>query len=501
MAHLPPSVSVQRQGVATISNAGSHQYQYTQVNGGTNLQGDNYGQINLQASHFYLNDYSSRKLELLRSLDPGVTTARYNRITDTKYDTFEWVFNEEEPGSLPGKAGSGKSTFMKFLAKHQKTLYGLNEWAVSNPVIIFFHGFWASGTKHEHSMKGLLASCIYQFVTQVPDALEQFNLLPESALKYSIDHWSPEELHSLLFSLLGRSSTFCCLFLDGLDEFDHQDDDDRLFDFIAEIQRRSKTKDCLSSRPVPHILKRLINSPTVKLQDLTRSDMYKHVWNTLQEKTDIAGQDEMAWQLEALAEEMCHKADGVFLWVHYVLHNVCKGLKVADEIPDLRERIDELPSEVVEMYKAMWQKNHRDHPVHAKQAAKILSLHKDFPMPFFQLAALVVPTLVNHYSIGQDSIGGDILDQICNKFLLRLPTLSAGLLECRMVARFTASRATFYYGKVDLNTELRRSEGTWRRMEVRFIHRTVADFLADNASGGALLGDMHSRSEMRKPTS
>lgn len=140
MAQLPPSVSVQPQGVATISNAGSHQYQYTRVNGGTNLQGDNYGQINLQAGHFYQNDHNSRKLEFLRSLDPGVTTARYNCITDTEYDTFEWAFNEEEPGPLPspsflewlrgpmdtflvsGKAGSGKSTFMKFLAKRPKAL-------------------------------------------------------------------------------------------------------------------------------------------------------------------------------------------------------------------------------------------------------------------------------------------------------------------------------------------------------------------------------------------
>jgi len=509
MAHIPPSASVQRQGVATISNAGSHQYQYTQVNGGTNLQGDNYGQINLQASHFHHNDYGSRKSEFLRSLDPGVTTARYNRITDTKYDTFEWAFNEEEskpragpnfPGWLrgpmdtflvSGKAGSGKSTFMKFLAKHPKTLCGLSEWAASSHVVILFHGFWASGTKHEHSMKGLLASCIYQFVTLLPDALEQSNLLSASALKYSIDHWSPDELHDVFFGLLERSSTCCCLFLDGLDEFDHQDDDDRLFGFIAEVRSRTRTKVCLSSRPIPHILKRLTKSPVIKLQDLTWDDMYKHVWNTLQEKSDITGQDEMAGQLGSLAYEMCKKADGVFLWVHYALHNVCKGLKVADEIPDLRKRIDELPSEVVEMYKAMWQKNNRDHPVHAKQAAKILSLHKDFPMPFFQLAALVDPTLANHYSINQDSIGGNILDHICNKFLLRLPTLSAGLLECRMVQAFTASRATHSRRELVPNTELRQSEGTWRRMEVRLIHRTVADFLADKASSGALLSDVH----------
>ena len=340
-------------------------------------------------------------------------------------------------------------------------------------------------------MKGLLASCIYQFVTQVPDALEQFSLLPESALKYSIDHWSPEELHSLLFNILGRSSTYCCLFLDGLDEFDHQDDDDRLFEFIAEIQRRSKTKVCLSSRPVPYILKRLIKSPTVKLQDLTRNDIYEHVWNTLQEKTDITWQDEMMGQLESLAKEMCNKADGVFLWVHYVLHNVCKGLKAADEIPDLRKRIDELPSEVIEMYKAMWQKNNRDHPIHAQQAAKILSLHRDFPMPFFQLAVLVHPTLANHYSSSQNSIGEDILDEICNKFLLRLPTLSAGLLECHEAAHFTASRATCRIDWIDLNTELWQPKAAWRRMEVRFIHRTVGEFLADNISGSAWLSDVY----------
>jgi len=392
---------------------------------------------------------------------------------------------------VSGKAGSGKSTFMKFLAKHPKTLCGLSEWAASSHVVILFHGFWASGTKHEHSMKGLLASCIYQFVTQLPDALEQFNLLSASALKYSIDHWSSDELHKLFLSLLGQSSTYCCLFLDGLDEFDHQDDDDRLFELIAEIQSQSKTKVCLSSRPVPHILKRLTKSLIMKLQDLTWDDMYEHVCNTLQEKINIARQDEMAGQLEALAEEMCDKADGVFLWVHYVLHNICKGLKVADAIPDLRKRIDELPSEVVEMYKSMWQKYNRDHPVHAKQAAKILSMHKDFPMPFFQLAALVDPTLANYYSSSQNSIGENSLDRICNNFLLRLPTLSAGLLECCEVTRFDASRATYWDRQLLPNRELCKSEGTWREMEVRLIHRTVGDFLADNITSSALLSDFH----------
>lgn len=96
MAHLSPPVSVERQGLDTISSAGSHQYQYTQVNGGTNFQGNNYGHINFQSSHFHHNDHSTPKLDFLKSLDPGVTKVRYNSITNTKYETFEWVFNEEE---------------------------------------------------------------------------------------------------------------------------------------------------------------------------------------------------------------------------------------------------------------------------------------------------------------------------------------------------------------------------------------------------------------------
>jgi len=511
MAHLSPPVSVERQGLDTISSAGSHQYQYTQVNGGTNFQGNNYGHINFQSSHFHHNDHSTTKLDFLKSLDPGVTTARYNSITNTKYDTFEWVFKEEKlKGAWPpptpsipewlrgskgtflvsGKAGSGKSTFMKFLVKHPQTLSSLEQWAAGNHVVILFHGFWASGTKHEYSMKGLLASCIYQFATQVPSALEKLNLLPGSVPKFSIDHWSQDELYDLLFVLLEQSSTCCCLFLDGLDEFDHQDDDDHIFELVAEMQSRSKTKVCLSSRPMPHVLKRLIKSPTVRLQDLTWDDIYKHVWNTLREKTSIAGQADDANELRHLAHDMCSKADGVFLWVHYVLHNVCKGLRVADEIPELRKRIDELPSEIIDMYEAIWEKNNRDHSVYKKQAAKILSMHRYFPMPLFQLAALVLPNLVNHYSIGQNSMGEDNLDQICNAFLERLPTLSAGLLECREVDSFTVQRSVCHY-KGTQSPSSSQLKGGWRKMEVQFIHRTVRDFLVDNTFSGALLGDVY----------
>lgn len=102
----------------------------------------------------------------------------------------------------------------------------------------------------------------------------------------------------------------------------------------------------------------------------------------------------------------------------------------------------------------------------------------------------MVPTLVKHYSISQNSMGEDNLDQICNAFLERLPTLSAGFLECRKVNIFTIHDSAV--GSKSMQTSRSpRPNGSWRTMEVQFIHRTVRDFLVDNTFSGALLGDVY----------
>ncbi|SMQ53089.1 unnamed protein product [Zymoseptoria tritici ST99CH_3D7] len=79
---------------------------------------------------------------ILQSLDFSERSRRQMAIQDAHHDTFDWMF---EPGSSPiqdwansprgifwinGKAGSGKSTLMKYISGNRKTKALLREWAL-----------------------------------------------------------------------------------------------------------------------------------------------------------------------------------------------------------------------------------------------------------------------------------------------------------------------------------------------------------------------------------
>lgn len=114
-----------------------------------------------------------KELDILRSLSFKTRRFRHNAICDAHQETFRWVFTPPsdqethlstkqresqtkllkwlEHGSgvfwVSGKPGSGKSTFMKFVADHQRTVEALSRWAHPRRVIISSCYFWSSGSE------------------------------------------------------------------------------------------------------------------------------------------------------------------------------------------------------------------------------------------------------------------------------------------------------------------------------------------------------------------
>lgn len=97
--------------------------------------------------------------------------------------TFEWIFKNESLNFMQwlrspydifwigGKAGSGKSTFMKFLCEDRRTGTLLSEWAGQQKIIIASHFFWSAGTPIQKSQGGLLRALLFQIMVHAPDLI------------------------------------------------------------------------------------------------------------------------------------------------------------------------------------------------------------------------------------------------------------------------------------------------------------------------------------------
>jgi hypothetical protein len=93
---------------------------------------------------------------IVSSLNYNSRPVRLDSIPQAHKDTFQWAFDSRLSdwflsGSgtfwISGKPGSGKSTFMKFIAKHPRTRELLAGWAGSSDTLaVAAHFFWIAGT-------------------------------------------------------------------------------------------------------------------------------------------------------------------------------------------------------------------------------------------------------------------------------------------------------------------------------------------------------------------
>lgn len=334
--------------------------------------------------------------DILASLSFQNMRQRREEIKEAHSATFQWIFTNDDnvfknwlrdDGGIfwvNGKAGSGKSTLMKFLAKDERTRHLLLDSPSTSLVIVDFY-FWYVGSKLQKSEEGLLRSILYQILHKCPE------LIPyaaprrwENQLEAS-DSWSISELHQALENIaLSENATWpprswsttdrgnerpyqipkFCFFIDGLDEY--QADHLRLIELLQTLSENLKIKICVSSRPwnafqkaFGHLQDQLV------LEDLTRKDITSYVHEELREPTlDDGG-------IRRLADEVASKAQGVFLWVYLTVRSLKEGIAEGDSISILRERVTTLPSDLGEYFELILS---RVHPVY-KRAKTMTALY------------------------------------------------------------------------------------------------------------------------------
>ncbi|KAK5045301.1 hypothetical protein LTR84_009407 [Exophiala bonariae] len=483
---------------------------------------------------------NEQRLGFISSLRFPEMNARRNQIVDPHSQTFEWIFNEsiegpwdsfrqflQTPSSIywiNGKAGSGKSSLMRFICSHGKCQQILDMWSKPKKTLTISWYFWNSGTEFQRSLKGALCSLIHQVLSHDHDLASKLyhtHMLNVTVFrKENATDWSVGELVSLFESALELAQTHVIIFLDGLDEFDHNQDITCLLVLLQKVTQQSHIKACVSSRPEKHLEYHLDAYPQLRLQDLTGNDIKTFVIERLQSCTCGMGRPE----IQDLAERTRDRASGVFLWVRLVTDQLVRGLHHGDTREILLERLAKLPPKMEALYEHMWRSLNGDDNLetYRQQAARCLAFHQVFPLTVFELVVALDDGIQHAFidTVSQSSELKPIL-QKCVEMEDMLKTRCAGLLEishapdsqsvdlgslisgkschsagssCRISDQTSDGLVYVSKGTLNKNVSALIEQSTDHKilaqylveigaLEINFIHRSARDFLVDSING------------------
>jgi hypothetical protein len=423
---------------------------------------------------------------------------RFERIPEAYHKTFEWAWQRVQHESRPtcqlaewlehgeglfwitGKAGSGKSTLMKFIRNDTRALQHLKVWAGSSHLVYGSFFFWKGGTALQKTQIGLLRSLLYCALHQQPELvnvvfpeklknLEQvladhlYNAqidakeMPSVSLpaKYRIlmEDWTLADLRNALSSLLRQKviNTKICFMIDGVDEFDG--DHAEIVNMLQDVVKSRGVKICLSSRPLRVFERALNNCPGFRVQDLTKEDIREYIAGNLHQNHDMVDlmrkENHRATQL---TKKIMEKASGVFLWVQLVVKSLLNGLMNQDTIKDLERRLELLPPDLEDLYR------------HMISTVDLLYRSRTFKFFYFVTCMDTNPLALLLSFFDED------LDVPIKAQIHLLPSSE----EQKRVIDITARVTTACAGLLEVHWPLGNRD--WSETRVEFMHRTVLDF-------------------------
>ncbi|KAI0376230.1 hypothetical protein F5Y04DRAFT_215422 [Hypomontagnella monticulosa] len=309
---------------------------------------------------------------IVASLNYASRPVRHDSVPQAHKNTFEWAFDSRlskwfSSGSgtfwVSGKPGSGKSTFMKFIAKHARTKDLLASWAGSpDKLAVAVHFFWIAGTPIQKSWQGLLQSLLFDVCHKHPSVVSLISPSRWAAAKAgrwqdAAEPWSVSELTAALRALASATNMplKMCFFIDGLDEYNSNHAE--LCKVLCDMADSPHIKLCLSSRPWA-VFERSFggeNQERLDIHEVTRNDIRQFVSDQLQAhpRWAIDESETTASEKSGLIEQIVAKADGVFLWAFFVTRSLGEGLSKGDGTKDLSQRLGKLPTDLEQLFKHM----------------------------------------------------------------------------------------------------------------------------------------------------
>jgi hypothetical protein len=131
-----------------------------------------------------LNGHARIENAVLGALTFRMMCEREAEIDGTYEQTFNWIFEDPKARGKPwanfqkwlredsgcywveGKAGSGKSTLMKFISANPKTQELLKEWAGECELMTGSYFFWLAGTSLQKNQEGLLRALLHTILSK-----------------------------------------------------------------------------------------------------------------------------------------------------------------------------------------------------------------------------------------------------------------------------------------------------------------------------------------------
>ncbi|KAL7907897.1 hypothetical protein GGI35DRAFT_486861 [Trichoderma velutinum] len=310
--------------------------------------------------------------KIIASLNYSSRPVRHDSVPQAHKNTFQWAFDSRlskwfSSGSgtfwVSGKPGSGKSTFMKFIAKHSQTKELLTQWAGSaDTLAVAVHFFWIAGTPIQKSWQGLLQSLLFDVCHKHPSVVplicpSRWEAAKAGQWQTAAEPWSVSELTAALRALASADNMplKICFFIDGLDEYDS--DHAELCKILCDMAYSPHIKMCLSSRPWA-VFERSFGGygkERLDIHELTRNDIREFVGDQLRAhpKWATVESETTASEKTGLIEQIVAQADGVFLWAFFVTRSLREGLSNGDRIRDLSQRLSGLPTDLEQLFKHM----------------------------------------------------------------------------------------------------------------------------------------------------
>lgn len=173
------------------------------------------------------------------------------------------------------------------------------------------------------SQVGLLQSLLYQVLRACPA------LIPDvCSPRLPKEPWTRRQLFETLEKISKQTvlPAKFCFFVDGLDEYDGDDED--TIALLQELTSSPSVKICISSRPWNAFPDAFDHSEwKLVLEDLTKDDMRQYVHTMLVENEIYAELAKHDPRYKTLELQIAQKAQGVWLWVYLVVRDLLRDLK------------------------------------------------------------------------------------------------------------------------------------------------------------------------------
>jgi hypothetical protein len=437
-----------------------------------------------------------RSDRIINSLSFPEVLARHSAIPPAYESTYRWALTEN---SLPlnpwiregtgifwicGKAGSGKSTLMKYIAASEEMEDLLHQWRSSSndkdPILVSYF-FWYAGTPLQKSVCGLFRTLLVELLSRTPELTQvAFPRLFERRKetenkKHTQIQWTEGELAAGLKALASHQAKedrqrFCFL-IDGLDEYNGNGS--KLVAVLRDLAGNTAIKLCVSSRPWNAFRSAFESTvPTLRLEDLSRPDIDLFVDGNLRGPLALSQgvqQAALTGEAELLMEEIVEKAEGVFLWVFLVVKSVLAGLDEMDTVSMLLYRVQQFPSDLEDFFRAILDRAESVYSGHTHQSLKLACLYAE---PDCLEEAREASNFLDFWFIRQDPRGIHDPNFFHNTQPWPVPNDMKAWERMRRETQATLSAAC-----KDLLYIPERSEGNPLWWKVEFLHRTVYEFL------------------------